>query len=94
MRAMINRYDGNSGRVFRYSEAEDTAPRHKPQAMPKPQKPLTAQLDGLSNLGRLIPERIGQLENEDLILLLILYLMYKESGDSDLLIIMGAMFLL
>ena len=27
-------------------------------------------------------------------LLLILYLMYRESGDSDLLIIMGAMFLL
>ena len=29
-----------------------------------------------------------------IILLLILYLMYRESGDSELLIIMGAMFLL
>ena len=51
-------------------------------------------LGGLENLGKLLPERIGELETEDIILLLILYLMYRESGDSELLIIMGAMFLL
>ena len=34
------------------------------------------------------------LDNDDIILLLILYLMYRESGDSELLVIMGAMFLL
>ena len=45
-------------------------------------------------MSRVLPERIGELETEDIILLLILYLMYRESGDSDLLIIMGAMFLL
>lgn len=33
-------------------------------------------------------------ESEDIILMLILYLMYKESGDSELLIILGAMFLM
>lgn len=37
--------------------------------------------------------QFSQLETEDLILLLILYLMYRESGDSELLMIMGAMFL-
>ena len=40
------------------------------------------------------PKSFGELETEDIILLLILYLMYRESGDSELLIIMGAMFLL
>jgi len=33
-------------------------------------------------------------EMEDALLLLILFLMYRESGDKELLIIMGAMFLL
>ena len=51
-------------------------------------------MGGLESLSRVLPERIGELETEDIILLLILYLMYRESGDSDLLIIMGAMFLL
>ena len=31
------------------------------------------------------------LESDDLLLLLILYLMYRESGDKDLLIMMGAL---
>ena len=31
------------------------------------------------------------LETEDLLLLLILYLMYRESGEKELLIMMGAM---
>jgi len=50
-------------------------------------------------LSKLIPGnssqlfQISQLETEDIILLLILYLMYRESGDSELLMIMGAMFL-
>lgn len=48
----------------------------------------------MEQLGQLLPSSIGELETEDLILLLILYLMYRESGDSELLIIMGAMFLL
>lgn len=49
---------------------------------------LMEKLSGLLNIG-------GQeFETEDLILLMILYLMYRESGDSELLIIMGAMFLL
>lgn len=46
------------------------------------------------SLADLLPKSFGELETEDIILLLILYLMYRESGDSELLIIMGAMFLL
>lgn len=33
------------------------------------------------------------LESDDLLMLLILYLMYRESGDRELLILMGAMLL-
>ena len=40
--------------------------------------------------GELIPKTLGSLETEDIILLLILYLMYRDSGDTELLIIMGA----
>lgn len=43
---------------------------------------LTAKLD------------LSRLETEDLILLLILYLLYRESGDEEMLIMMGAMLFL
>ena len=42
-------------------------------------------------LERLSPDK---LEAEDLMLMLILYFLYRESGDTELLIIMAAMFLL
>ena len=38
-------------------------------------------------------EQLRSLETEDILLLLILYLMYRESGDKELLIIIGAMLL-
>ena len=106
---MINRYQGNSGRLTHYPEPERPrrpAPQKPAPSAPQrqvshtPQRPQPASprpqglMGGLENLGRALPDRIGELETEDIILLLILYLMYRESGDSDLLIIMGAMFLL
>lgn len=99
---MINRYQGNSGKVSRYMEPGEQGhgQRENPQrrpSMPKPAEPAARSkgiLGSLEGLSRMLPERIGELETEDIILLLILYLMYRESGDSELLIIMGAMFLL
>ena len=106
---MINRYQGNSGRLTHFPEAErprrpapqkptPSAPQRpaaKTNQRPQPALPgAQGLLGGLGELGRVLPERIGELETEDIILLLILYLMYRESGDGDLLIIMGAMFLL
>lgn len=101
---MINRYQGNSGRVERFLESgeERRAPpreqiprRQPPPVRPKPPEPAPGGLlNGLGDIGRLLPDKIGELETDDIILLLILYLMYRESGDSELLIIMGAMFLL
>lgn len=100
--AAINRYQGNSGRLTRIPERPEERrppvqasppPAARPGPMPR-QSPPQGMLGGLEDLSRLLPARIGELETEDLILLLILYLMYRESGDSELLIIMGAMFLL
>ena len=115
---MINRYQGNSGRVVRIEEqgdpriyAEKPRPTQPPQPpsgkdrapAPSPRRNHTGPFGGmgvqniLSQLGRLLPGGAGKmaaLETEDIILLLILYLMYRESGDSELLMMMGAMFLL
>jgi len=113
--ALINRYQGNSGRVTRYNEPGERQRAQQPERqgaqqperrraqsggamsgrpMPPQQQQTQSMLGGLNELGRLLPEKLGELEMEDIILLLILYLMYRESGDGDLLIIMGAMFLL
>lgn len=96
---MINRYQGNSGRVERFPESGEerrAPPREQiPRRQPPPPEPAPGGLlNGLGDIGRLLPDKIGELETDDIILLLILYLMYRESGDSELLIIMGAMFLL
>ena len=112
---MMNRWQGNSGRVQRIGERQDRPappPREEPRPQPKPQTgrrpahslpPLFSApagrgqgglLSGLEGLKKLIPSKAGDLETEDIILLLILYLMYRESGDQELLMIMGAMFLL
>ena len=51
-------------------------------------EPIRQAVESL--LGRIT----GELETEDLILLLILYLMYRESGEIELLFVLGAMLLL
>ena len=90
---MINRYEGNTGRVTRLPEAHDRVPPPPPPGpalRPPPPPGLPPGLD----LRRLLPGLGAELEAEDLLLLLILYLLYRESGDQELLVIMGAMFLL
>ena len=67
--------------------------RRQQEPPKEPPKPRPLPLLG-GSLADLLPKSFGELETEDIILLLILYLMYRESGDSELLIIMGAMFLL
>ena len=92
-----NRYQGNTGRVQRLNNDVPVRPRpSQPPAPPAklPEKQRGGQPGIMEQLGKLLPGSLGQLETEDIILLLILYLLYRESGDSELLIIMGAMFLL
>jgi hypothetical protein len=92
---MYNRYEGNTGRVRRENEGNTRQERHMPpppRRQPPPPPPKGGSI--LDGLGGLLPKKLEGIETEDLLLLLILYLMYRDSGDRELLIIMGAMFLL
>lgn len=91
--AAYNLYRGNGSRAERVEDnsRRASAPQPKPQHRPPPQRQPT--LPKLPILGDL-PKKLGELESEDLLLILILYLMYRESGDKQLLLIMGAMYLL
>ena len=89
---MSNRYRGNGSRPERM---EDHPSAKSPTPCRPPFPPPSAKPPKRSGL---IPEKLtkslASLETEDLLLILILYLMYRESGDKELLIIMGAMYLL
>lgn len=91
--AAYNLYRGNGSRAERVEDnsRRTSAPQPKPQHRPPP--PRQPTLPKLPILGDL-PKKLGELESEDLLLILILYLMYRESGDKQLLLIMGAMYLL
>ena len=89
---MYNRYRGNGSRPERMED-------HPSAKSPTPCRPqLTPPSAKPPKRSGLIPEKLtkslASLETEDLLLILILYLMYRESGDKELLIIMGAMYLL
>lgn len=90
--AAYNRYRGSGSRPERM---EEPARQNKKPPQPKPpmRKNPPPKLSG-GTLAGYIPQKLGELETEDFLLILILYLMYRESGDKDLLIIMGAMYLL
>ena len=87
---MLNRYQGNTGRVQRIDDNDAQRNAHSP-----PSRASVHSEQGLfEGIRKLLSSRGEGLDSEDIILLLILYLMYRESGDTELLIIMGAMFLL
>lgn len=101
---MLNRYQGNTGRVQRIDDAAAPPQREPPPRTEKSaadtgrtQKETVSGAGGTRDmLAQLIPgalEQLRSLETEDVLLLLILYLMYRESGDKELLIIIGAMLL-
>ena len=100
---MYNRYYGNSGRVERVGEprprpapppgaSPPTGPRPGPGPVPPPERrppgvhpALGGELGRL--LGRLSPAR---LETEDLLLLALLYLLYRECGNREFLLAIAA----
>ena len=85
---MYKRWQGNSGQVRHMEE------RPMPPPPPPPiQKPPPPPLPPLPFLGR-FERALGGLETEDLLLMAILYLLYRESGDEELLFILAALLLL
>ncbi len=65
-------------------------PKRQPQKQ-QPPSPYSAHGNGLGGL--LSKIGISEFEAEDWILLLVLYLMYRESRDEELLFMLGSMFL-
>lgn len=106
--ATYNRYRGNGSRAEKIQEPPSRSPTpsgrgsgsmqpkrsgtQQPQPVRNAPRQNGLSLQKLPFLGDL-PKKLGELETEDLLLILILYLMYRESGDKELLIIMGAMYL-
>ena len=93
---MPKRYQGNSGS---FSWLPQPGPPHPPEPPPGPAPfdgppppappPPPPQPLGL----HLLPKLLGELETEDLMLLVLCWLLYRESGDSDWLIVLGALIL-
>lgn len=92
----MNFYQGGGGRPQHISDSplpergagEEHLSPPSPVGGRPPLAPLRQAWDTL------LPRLLGEMETEDLILLLILYLLYRESGDSELLMIMGGLFVL
>ena len=88
---MYKLYHGGGGPPRRVEEPQESVPfTRRPPFPPRPERadPIRQAAEAL--LGRIS----GELETEDLILLLMLYLLYRESGDTEMLFILGAMILL
>ena len=91
----MKRYDASTGRVSGMPE-----PSAAPPAMPPPPPPMMPPRPRPTPpppFGGLLPGRLlsglGELDSGDLLLLLVLWLLYRESGDLELLVIMAAMYL-
>ena len=103
----MRRYDGNSGRYIHVPDEgigsrpdqrkhEPSAPReelrHEPVSYQKATPPPNQLVSGLQ---KILSNMFAQgFEMEDLLLFAVLFLMYQQTKDKELLIIMGGMFLL
>ena len=91
---MYNRYQGNSGRVERVPDAPQPEIRPRPPAPSVGNNKPPPGLPG-GGLQQLLQKfSLADLESEDRLLILVLYLMYRESGDKELLFILGGMLFL
>ena len=91
----MKRYDASTGRVSGVPESVAVTP--VALVMPPPPPPPRPRPAPPPSFGGLLPGRLlsglGELDSEDYLLLLILWLIYRESGDFELLVIMAAMYL-
>ena len=98
---MAKRYEGNTGRVRPLEERPGEKAPPPPPPGPGPE-PRAAPGQGPGLLSELLPRQLQRmlsgslrdLETEDLLLLLILYLLYRETGDPEWLLTLGAMLFL
>ena len=98
----MNRYDGITGRVERMPEPEPVMYQSPPlfidgengeDKKPSGQSGILGGLGG--GLGGILSKfSISNFELEDIMLAGVLYLLYRESGDIEFLLIAGAMLFL
>ena len=107
---MYNRYlsdtqETNAEKERQEKRPSSPGPQYPPFYAPKPAPPPPPPppdggtpkpvLDGLGSLGQLLGNlHIPSLELDDILLLLILFLILREDGDEDLMLILGALSLL
>lgn len=90
----MNRYYGNTGRRERFPEPEQPAVPSPPAEKPPRPSPGRGGRQSM-DLSKLLQRfSLSNLEQEDLLLLLVVYLLYRESGDTELLITLGALLFL
>ena len=95
---MAKRYEGNTGRVRPLEDAPAEMPAPPPPAASGPPPHPGPGLGG-NPLSELLPRQLQRmlsgslrdLETEDLLLMLILYLLYRESGDPEWLLTLAAL---
>lgn len=96
----MRRYDGNTGRyIYIPDHPQGLPPSPRPREEAEPVRPMQPNPMPLSNsfggLQNFLSGIFSQgFEVEDLLLFAVLFLMYQETKDKELLIIMGGMFLL
>ena len=103
----MKRYIGNTGAVESIPEPEDVLTADYTAEYPRQEQEHPDHEEGntkkrphskkgiLSELSGLFSRAVSSVpETEDLILIAVLYLMYKESGDIEFLLIAGAMLFL
>ncbi len=105
----MRRYDGNTGKYIHIPDPdEEELPQH--QESPQQQEPTQQYASPspmMGNQTKPLPRSFGSglqnmlsnifaqgFETEDLLLFAILFLLYQETKDKEILIIMGGMFLL
>lgn len=104
---LYNRYNARTGSYLSVPEPGDaprTERRSPPAPEPRPRPPAAEPPPArrqaqpslsalLGALGGRLNGRLGGLDTEDMLLLAVVYLMYRESGDRQLLIVLAALLL-
>lgn len=104
---LYNRYNARTGSYLSVPEPGDaprTERRSPPTPEPRPRPPAAEPPPArrqaqpslsalLGALGGRLNGRLGGLDTEDMLLLAVVYLMYRESGDRQLLIVLAALLL-
>jgi len=98
----MRRYDGNTGRYIYIPDERPAPPPPMPTAEGEAEpvrQPMQNKMPPPNQFGSGLQKLLSNIfsqgfQVEDLLLFAVLFLMYQETKDKELLIIMGGMFLL